>query len=87
MAETQTLDPYAVDESQPITIAPREWYFFKEEIKDQLAEGNGVDLLKALHAARYYAMLDRSSQQIAEGKVVKFTSEEWEAFVNAQNLH
>ena len=83
MAETQTLDPYAVDESQPITIAPREWYFFKEEIKDQLAESNSVDILKALHAARYYAMLDRSSQQIAEGKVVKFTSEEWEAFVSA----
>ena len=38
MAETQTLDPYAVDETQPITIAPREWFFFKQEINDQIAE-------------------------------------------------
>ena len=89
MADTQTLelDPYAVDETQPITIAPREWFYFKAEVKDQLAQGNGVDLLKALHAARYYAMLDRSFKQIEEGKVVTFTDEEWEAFVNAQDVH
>lgn len=87
MSESQTLDPYAVDETQPITIAPREWFYFKEEIKDQIAEGKGVDLLKALHAARYYAMLARSSEQIAQGKVVTFTDAEWEAFVNAQNVH
>ena len=87
MAETQTLDPYAVDETKPITIAPREWFFFKEEVKDQLAQGTGIDLLKALHAARYYAMLDRSTEQIAEGKVVTFTDEQWEAFVNAENIH
>ena len=61
--------------------------FFKEEVKDQIAQGKSLDLLKALHAARYYAMLDRSTEQLREGKVVKFTAEEWEAFVNAQNLH
>ena len=82
MAETQTLDPYAVDESKPITIAPREWYFFKEEIKNKLAEGKNIDLLKALHAARYYAMLERSTKQSEEGKVVTFTVEEWEIFQN-----
>ena len=87
MAEVQTLDPYAIDESKTINIAPREWFFFKAEVKDRLAEGKGIDLLKALHAARYYAMLDRSSKQIAEGKFVKFTDEEWEAFVNAQDIH
>ena len=83
----QVIDPYEVDESKPITIAPREWFFFKEEVKDQIAEGKGIDFLKALHAARYYAMLDRSTEQLREGKVVKFTAEEWEAFVNAQDLH
>ena len=88
MAEAQVLDdPYAVDESKPITIEPREWYFFKEEVKDQIAEGNGVDMAKALHAARFYAMLERSTQQIAEGKFVMFTSEEWEEFVSAQNVY
>lgn len=87
MAEPQTLDPYEIDESKPITIAPREWFFFKEEIKTQVAEGKGIDILKALHNARYYAMLDRSTKQIAEGKVVTFTDTEWEAFVNAQDLH
>ena len=87
MAEPQTLDPYEIDESKPITIAPREWFFFKEEIKTQVAAGKGIDILKALHNARYCAMLDRSTKQIAEGKVVTFTDAEWEAFVNAQDLH
>ena len=87
MAEPQTLDPYEIDESKPITIAPREWHFFKEEIKNQIAENKGVDILKALHNARYYAMLDRSSKQIAEGKVVTFTDKEWEDFVDAQDIH
>ena len=75
MADTQTLDPYAVDETQPITIMPREWFYFKAELNDQIAQGNGIDLLKALHAARYYAMLDRSFKQLEEGKVVTFTAE------------
>jgi len=87
MAETQIADSYEIDETKPITFAPREWYFFKEEIKNQIAAGEGVDILKALHNARYYAMLDRSSKQIAEGKVVTFTDEEWEAFANAQDIH
>ena len=87
MAELQTLDPYEIDESKPITIAPREWFFFKEEVKSQIAEGEGLNFLKALHNARYLAMLDRSSKQLADGKVVTFTDNEWEAFVNAQDIH
>ena len=87
MTETQIADPYEIDESKPITIAPREWFFFKEELKNQIAEGEGLNFLKALHNARYYAMLDRSSKQIEDGKVVKFTDKEWEAFVNAQDIH
>ena len=87
MAESQIADSYEIDETKPITFAPREWFFFKEEIKNQIAENKGVDILKALHNARYYAMLDRSSKQIAEGKVVTFTDKEWEDFVDAQDIH
>lgn len=87
MAEAQIIDNDVIDESQPITFAPREWFFFKEEIKNQIAEGEGVDILKALHNARYFAMIERSSKQFAEGKFITFTDEEWEDFVNAQNLH
>ena len=84
MAETQTLDPYAVDETKPITIAPREWFFFKEEVKDQLAQGTGIDLLKALHAARFYAEIERRKEDIKAGHYIEFTAEEWEKFVNEQ---
>ena len=87
MSEAQTLDQDVIDESKPITFAPREWFFFKEEIKDQIAEGKGVDLLKALRAARFYAEIERSTEQYKQGKVVTFTEEELEAFDNVQNLH
>ena len=87
MSEQQTLDPYEIDESKPIIIAPREWFFFKEEIESQIADGEGINFLKALHNARYSAMLDRSSKQFAKGKVVTFTDKEWEDFVNAQDIH
>lgn len=84
--EMQNVAQEEFDESKPITFAPREWYFFKEEIKHQLAEENNIDFLKALRNARYLAGLERSIKQFDEGKVVKFTAEEWEAFVNEQNL-
>ena len=87
MAEAQIIDNDVIDESKPITFAPREWFFFKEEIKNQIAEGKGVDILKALHNARYFAMIERSGKQFAEGKFITFTDKEWEDFVNAQNLH
>ena len=82
MSETQILDPDIIDESKPITFAPREWFFFKAELKDQIAENKGVDILKALRAARFYAMIERSSKQAEEGKVVTFTDEEWKTFVH-----
>lgn len=87
MTEAQVLEQDVIDESKPITFAPREWFFFKSEINDQIAEGKGIDLLKALRAARFYAEIERSTEQYKQGKVVTFTEEEWEAFVNAQNLH
>ena len=72
MADTQTFDPdEVIDETKPITFMPREWFFFKEEIKDQLAEGNGVDFLKALHAARYWAEIDRRFDRVESGHWVE----------------
>lgn len=67
MAEAQIIDNDVIDESQPITFAPREWFFFKEEIKNQIAEGKGVDILKALHNARYFAKIDRRIDSIKAG--------------------
>ena len=71
MAEPQTLDPYEIDESKPITIAPREWHFFKEEIKNQIAEDKSVNLLKALHNARYCAEIDRRFDRVEAGHWVE----------------
>ena len=68
MAEAQIIDNDVIDESQPITFAPREWFFFKEEIKNQIAEGKGVDILKALHNARYFAKIDRRIDNIKAGR-------------------
>ena len=67
MADAQTFDPDVIDETKPITFMPREWFFFKEEIKDQIAEGNGVDFLKAIRRARYRAKLERGFKQLEEG--------------------
>ena len=63
----QTVDGYEIDQGKPITFAPREWKFFELEIKNQIAEGNGVDLLKALHNARYFAKLERRMDDVKAG--------------------
>lgn len=86
MTELQTLNQENPDVSKPIDFAPRELVLFKAELDKQFSEGNGVDILKALRNARYLAGLERSIKQFDEGKVVKFTAEQWEAFVNGQNL-
>ena len=83
--DAQSLPQEEFDESKPITFAPREWYFFKEEIKSQGEEGNGLDFLKALRNARFYAEIERRTENIKSRKnVVEFTAEEWENFVNEQ---
>lgn len=87
MLEAQTLNQEEFDINKPINFAPREWTLFKEELDKQFAEGNGVDIFKAIRNARYLAMLEKSFKQLEEGKVVSFTDEEWEAFVNEQDLH
>lgn len=84
--EMQNLAQEELDENKPITFAPREWYFFKEEIKSQLAEGNNINFLKALHSARFYAEIERRTENIKAGHYVEFTAKEWEKFVNEQGV-
>ena len=42
---------------------------------------------KAARNAAYLAKLAHADEQIREGKIVTFTSEEWENFINEQDLH
>ena len=67
MAEIQTTYQEEIDESKPITFAPREWKFFKEELQRQFSEDGVFDLLKALHAARYWAEIDRRFDRVEAG--------------------
>ena len=40
-------------------------------------------ILKAARNATYLAKLRKADEEIEQGKVVKFTDEEWERFINA----
>ena len=40
-------------------------------------------ILKAARNATYLAKLRKADKEIEQGKVVKFTDEEWERFINA----
>ena len=86
MIEEQTLNPEILNVTEDVTFTPLELKYFVLELKDMMSEGK-FDLPKVIRAARFYAMLERSDKQFKEGKVVTFTDEEWEAFVNAQNIH
>ena len=63
----QTLNQNEIDETKPITFAPREWFFFKEEIGKQFVDDD-FDPIKAIRRARYRAMLDRGFKQAKEGR-------------------
>lgn len=86
MAEVQTFNQDVIDETQPITFTPREWFYFKEELVKQFVDED-LDALKAIRRARYLTKLDQSFKQLEEGKVVTLTDAELEAFANGQNLH
>ena len=68
MIEAQTLEQMNLDDSKLINFAPAELKIFKEELDKQFAEGNGVDIFKALRNARYLAMLKRGFRQMHEGR-------------------
>lgn len=82
MIEIQTLEQENIDANKIINFAPAELKLFKDELDKQLAEGNGIDILKALRNARYLAELDKSEKQFAEGYFIEFTHEDWENFTN-----
>ena len=59
-------------------------------IQQQAAAGNvSIEqfsreaILKAARNAAYLDKLNKSAQQVKNGKVVKFTDEEWEKMINA----
>lgn len=67
MAEANIIDPDEIDESKPITFAPLEWKFFKEEIGKQFVDDD-LDVFKAIRRARYLAKLERGFKQLEEGR-------------------
>ena len=68
MSETQTLNQENLDLSKPINFAPRELTLFKAELDKQLAEGNGVNIFKALRNACYLAEIDRRIANVKAGR-------------------
>ncbi|MBR2774792.1 MAG: hypothetical protein IKD73_07380 [Selenomonadaceae bacterium] len=69
--ETQSLTQEEIDVSKPINFAPRELSLFKAELDKQLEEGNGINILKALRNARYWAEIDRRTERIKAGHWVE----------------
>ena len=67
MPESQTFDQDFIDESKPITFAPLEWKYFKEELVKQFVDDD-FDALKAIRRARYRAMLNNGFKQLKEGR-------------------
>ncbi|MBR4152229.1 MAG: hypothetical protein IKT98_04660 [Selenomonadaceae bacterium] len=86
MVEAQTLNPEILNVTENVTFTPLELKYFVLELKDMMAEGK-FDLPKVIRAARFYAEIERSTEQYKQGKVVTFTEEELEALDNVQNLH
>lgn len=87
MIEMQTLEQENIDANKIINFAPAELKLFKDELDKQLKEGNGIDILRAIRNARYWAEIDRRTEDIKAGRnIVTFTAEEWEKFLNEQNI-
>ena len=82
--ETQAFADENLDANGIIEFAPNELKYFKLELDKQFAEGNGINILKAIRNARYLSMVDKSLKQIEEGKVVKFTEKDFEEFSNGR---
>ena len=71
MIEMQTLDQENIDANKLINFAPAELKLFKDELDRQLEEGNGIDILKAIRNARYWAEIDRRIADINAGHWVE----------------
>ena len=72
-----------------IDLPPAEMDFVEKQASEQ---NIGVEeytlnmIRKAMRNAEYLAKLDRAYKDKAEGKGVMFTDEEWEHYVNEQEL-
>ena len=75
-----------VDGDESITFEAGELKYFVAEIKEMIENKEIIDIGKAIHNAKYFAMLEEREREIKEGKVVSFTAEEWEKFVNEQEF-
>lgn len=75
------------DWKNPINFTSHELELFKEELDKQFAEGNGVNVFKALYSVRYLSIHDKCQRQWEKEKCVTFTDEEWEAFTEAQEVY
>ena len=72
-----------------IDLPPAELKFAEEQATAQnvgVAEYILAMVNKAMRNAEYLAKLDRAYKDKAEGKGVMFTDEEWERYVNEQEL-
>ena len=66
--EIQTLDSENLDANGIINFAPVEMKYLRLELDRQFEEGNGIDFLKAIRNARYFAEIERSLKQLEEGR-------------------
>ena len=80
--QTIDLTNYDLESENSISFTKGEWGHFIDEMKKQFTEDNSIDIGKAIHNARYLAMLDESIRQGKAGKIVSFTEEDWEKFAN-----
>ena len=72
--------------NESITFEPLEMKYFILEVKEMIDNNEIIDLPKAIHNAKYFSMLEEREREVMEGKVVTFTDEEWEKFVNEQEI-
>lgn len=75
------------DNEESITFEPGELKYFIAEVKEMIDKKEIIDLPKAIHNAKYFAEIARRRADIKAGRnIVSFTEEEWENFVNAQDI-
>ena len=87
MPEIQTLSQTGFDDKKPINFTTHELTLFKEELDKQFANGNGINIFKTLYSVRYLSMLERCQKQLEKEKCVTFNDEEWESFIEAQEIY
>ncbi len=70
MTEAQILNLENLNEGKPITFTPLELKYFVLELKDMFKAGE-FDIPKVLNAARFYAEMERRTENIKAGHWVE----------------